>query len=303
VLIDRETRSVDAAMRHADEACYAAKASGRNRIRTYRDADTDIRSRHGIMQSVAHLDRALAEDRLVLNCQAIAPVFEGAEGDMHYEILLTMRTPEGELVPPSEFIQGAETYQRIALLDRWVVSRVLAWMAANPEALVGVSGMGINLSGQSVGDAAFADFVLDAFARTGAPTAKVCFEITETTAILNLDQARDFMQRMKSIGCRFALDDFGTGLSSYSYLRHLPVDMLKIDGIFIRQLAENAHDLALVRSINEIGHYLGKRTIAECVETAAVLECVREIGIDYAQGYHIGRPQPLDELFRKPVAV
>jgi Amt family ammonium transporter len=138
--------------------------------------------------------------------------------------------------------------------------------------------------------------VLDQFSRSQAPTSKVCFEITETAAIANLDNAREFMNRMKIIGCRFSLDDFGTGLSSYSYLRNLPVDYVKIDGVFVKDIGDNPADYAVVRSINEIGHYMGKQTIAECVEGDGVLEKLREIGVDYVQGYHIDKPSPLTQL-------
>jgi EAL domain-containing protein (putative c-di-GMP-specific phosphodiesterase class I) len=147
-----------------------------------------------------------------------------------------------------------------------------------------------------VNDETFPDFVLEQFSRSQAPTGKVCFEITETAAIANLENARDFMSRMKIIGCRFSLDDFGTGLSSYSYLRNLPVDYVKIDGVFVKDIVDNPGDYAVVRSINEIGHYMGKQTIAEYVENEDVMKCIREIGVDYVQGYHIAKPFRLDQL-------
>ncbi|MFV2090743.1 MAG: EAL domain-containing protein, partial [Pseudomonadales bacterium] len=153
-----------------------------------------------------------------------------------------------------------------------------------------------NVSGHSINDETFPDFVLERFSKSQAPTGKVCFEITETAAIANLDNAVDFMNRMKIIGCQFSLDDFGTGLSSYSYLRNLPVDFVKIDGVFVRDIANNPADYAVVRSINEIGHYMGKKTIAEFVENDDVLKLLRDIGVDYAQGYQIARPMPLEEL-------
>ena len=157
-------------------------------------------------------------------------------------------------------------------------------------------GFSINVSGHSVNDETFPDFVLEQFSRSQAPTSKICFEVTETAAIANLENARDFMSRMKIIGCRFSLDDFGTGLSSYSYLRNLPVDYVKIDGVFVKDIVDNPGDYAVVRSINEIGHYMGKQTIAEYVENEDVMKCVREIGVDYMQGYHIAKPIRLDEL-------
>jgi diguanylate cyclase (GGDEF)-like protein len=296
VLIDHGTESVDHAMQCADEACYAAKDAGRNRVQEYRSADTVIQARHGIMESVTQLDRALAEDRLILNCQRVAPVLAGSGLQTHYEILLSMADGAGQVIPPAEFILAAETYQRMAAVDRWVIRQVLRWMADNRDRLERFGGFAVNVSGDSMNDETFPDFVLQQFELTGAPTGKVCFEITETAAITNLENAREFMNRMKIIGCSFALDDFGTGLSSYSYLRNLPVDYVKIDGVFIKGLAESQDDYAVVRSINEIGHYLGKETIAECVESLAILDRIGEIGVDFAQGYYIGKPVRLDEL-------
>jgi EAL domain-containing protein (putative c-di-GMP-specific phosphodiesterase class I) len=207
-----------------------------------------------------------------------------------------MRDELGETMPPTDFIIAAETYNRMTAIDRWVIERVLNWMSINREQLDYFGGFSINVSGHSVNDETFPDFVLEQFSASQAPTGKVCFEITETAAIANLDNAVDFMNRMKIIGCQFSLDDFGTGLSSYSYLRNLPVDYVKIDGVFVRDIANNPGDYAVVRSINEIGHYMGKKTIAEYVEDKEVLARLQEIGVDYAQGWEIERPLPLEEL-------
>ena len=236
------------------------------------------------------------EDRLVLNCQRISAVGGNRETDDHYEILLTMLDEMGDAMPPAEFILAAETYQRMSIIDRWVIERVLQWMSENRGALDNFGGFSINVSGHSVNDETFPDFVLEQFSRSQAPTSKICFEITETAAIANLENARDFMSRMKIIGCRFSLDDFGTGLSSYSYLRNLPVDYVKIDGVFVKDIVDNPGDYAVVRSINEIGHYMGKQTIAEYVENEDVMKCIREIGVDYMQGYHIAKPFRLEDL-------
>jgi len=297
VFIDEGTPDADAAMRSADEACYAAKDAGRNRVQEYELGDARMMRRRGVMEWVTQLDKAIDDGRLILNCQRIAPVPVASNGfASHYEILLTMRDELGDLMPPSEFILAAETYNRVTMVDRWVVENVLKWMADNRSSLDNFGGFAINVSGHSVNDESFADFVLEQFSRMQAPTSKVCFEITETAAIANLDNARDFMNRMKIIGCRFSLDDFGTGLSSYSYLRNLPVDYVKIDGVFVKDLNNNPSDYAVVRSINEIGHYLGKKTIAEFVENDAILSQLREIGVDYAQGYGIEKPGLLSNL-------
>ena len=240
----------------------------------------------------------MEEDRLILNCQQIAPIKGGVvqDVDKHYEILLTMIDELGDTMPPTDFIIAAETYNRMTSVDRWVIERVLNWMSINRDKLDNFGGFSINVSGHSVNDETFPDFVLEQFAKSQAPTGKVCFEITETAAIANLDNAVDFMNRMKIIGCQFSLDDFGTGLSSYSYLRNLPVDYVKIDGVFVKDIAKNPSDYAVVRSINEIGHYMGKKTIAEYVETKEVLELLKEIGVDYAQGFCIEKPLPLEDL-------
>ncbi len=296
VFIDEATQNADSAMRSADEACYAAKDAGRNRVQEYELGDARMMRRRGVMEWVTQLDKAVDDGRLILNCQRIAPVAAGNGVADHYEILLTMRDELGDLMPPSEFILAAETYNRVTMVDRWVVENVLSWMADHRSSLDSVGAFSINVSGHSVNDESFADFVLEQFSRTQAPTSKVCFEITETAAIANLDNARDFMNRMKIIGCRFSLDDFGTGLSSYSYLRNLPVDYVKIDGVFVKELVTSPGDYAVVRSINEIGHYLGKKTIAEFVENDEILAQLREIGVDYAQGYGIEKPGLLANL-------
>jgi diguanylate cyclase (GGDEF)-like protein len=297
VFIDQSTESVDELMQHADEACFSAKDAGRNRIQEYELGDKRMVQRHGAMEWVTQLDQALEDDRLVLNCQKIQPI-EGVQNghDVHYEILLTMMDELGDVVAPTELINAAETYNRMTSIDRWVIRNVLKWMADNRSMLDHFGGFAINVSGHSVNDTTFPDFVLDQFGKTQAPTGKVCFEITETAAIANLDNAIDFMNRMRIIGCSFSLDDFGTGLSSYSYLRNLPVDYVKIDGVFVKDIVNNPADYAVVRSINEIGHYMGKKTVAEYVEDADILQHLKDIGVDYAQGYQISKPMRLQDL-------
>lgn len=296
VFVDPSTANVEELMQHADEACFSAKDAGRNRIQEYELDDKRMLQRHGAMEWVTQLDQALKDDRLILNCQKIAPINGSAASDYHYEILLSMLDELGEVVAPTELIHAAETYNRMTTIDRWVIENVLRWMAENRRALDNFAGFAINVSGHSVNDTTFPDFVLEQFGKTQAPTAKVCFEITETATIANLDNAIDFMNRMRIIGCRFSLDDFGTGLSSYSYLRNLPVDYVKIDGVFVKDIAESPSDYAVVRSINEIGHYMGKKTIAEYVEDGQILSNLQEIGVDYAQGFQIDKPKLLADL-------
>jgi EAL domain-containing protein (putative c-di-GMP-specific phosphodiesterase class I) len=298
VFIDQGTESTDMALQYADEACFTAKDAGRNRLQEYELGDSRMMKRHGVMEWVTQLDKALDEERLILNCQRIRPILNATDlKQHHFEILLAMVDELGEIASPTQFIFAAETYNRMTQVDRWVIRRVLAWMADHREQLDLFAGFSINVSGHSVNDETFPDFVLGEFARTQAPTSKVCFEITETAAIANLDNAIEFMNRMKIIGCQFSLDDFGTGLSSYSYLRNLPVDFVKIDGVFVRDIANSPGDYAVVKSINEIGHYMGKKTVAVYVEDEGVLASLAEIGVDYVQGYQIEKPVLLADLW------
>ncbi len=200
------------------------------------------------------------------------------------------------------FLPAAECYNLAAKLDRWVIDTALTWFAAHPEQLERLSLCSINLSGQSLGDQDFLRFVIDKFRERQVPPGKICFEITETATIANLSSATDFIATLKKLGCYFALDDFGSGLSSFAYLKNLAVDFLKIDGMFVKDTVDDPTDLAVVISINQIGHAMGKKTIAEFVENEAILEKLREIGVDYAQGYGIGRPMLLTEMLNKRVA-
>ena len=203
-------------------------------------------------------------------------------------------------MPPAEFIKVAEEYNRMAAVDRWVIEHVLLWMHENPEQLPLFGGFSVNLSGQSLNDDTFLDFIFDAMVRYPVPREKLVFEITETVAITNLEDAADFIREMRGIGCRFSLDDFGVGQSSYSYLKQLPVDFIKIDGNFVRDINNSDVDFALVKSITEMGHYLRKKVIAEYVGNQATLNTVTELGVDYAQGYLFGQPQMLDNLDLRP---
>lgn len=282
-------------LKAADAACYIAKEAGRNHIHVYHEQDSNLARRHTEMQWVARLQQALEENRFHLYYQPILPVQRGADGNIHYELLIRMQDETGELVLPGVFLPAAERYNLATKLDRWVIQAALDWLTTHPEHLEHLSFCTINLSGHSLGDA-FLDFVRGRLAESQLPAQKICFEITETAAIANLISATQVIKALKELGCRFALDDFGSGLSSFAYLQALPVDFLKIDGRFVKDIVANPIDLALVKSINEIGHIMGKKTIAEWVENDAILDKLRELGVDYAQGYSIGRPQPLEEM-------
>ena len=285
-------------LRAADSACYMAKDLGRNRIHVYTLHDTELVRRENEMQWVSQINKALAEDRFVLYGQVILPlnIPDNEHYVPHYEILLRMGNSNGETVPPGAFLPAAERYGLASRIDRWVVRNVFEWISEHPHLQPGDYFININLSTQSLGDELFQKFVIELFHSHRLSPEYFCFEITETAAIANLDAARDFMQGLRELGCRFALDDFGSGLSSYAYLRDLPVDYLKIDGSFIRNIISDPVHLAMVRSINDIGHVMGKQTVAEYVQDQATIEQLSELGIDFAQGYGIGHPMPLESL-------
>ncbi len=289
-------QSAAALLRDADEACTAAKHAGGNRLHVLRADDRELSELRSSMAQAARVDAALEGGHLQLQCQRIEPLAKGSALFPYYEILLTLGEADGRLLPPQEFIPAAERFGRMPAVDRWVIREVLEWCAANPAVLDSIAGFAINLSGPSLNDDGFAGYVREQLARVGVSGEKICFEVTETAAVQNLARAADLVAEVKALGCQFSLDDFGSGMSSYSYLKNLPVDYLKIDGQFVRRIDEDATDHAMVRSINELGHFLGKRTIAEYVENDRVLAQVREIGLDYVQGFGIHRPLPLAKL-------
>ncbi len=295
VFIDADTESVAEILQAAETACFAAKEAGRDRIQIYQAGDSELTQRHGVMEFVSQIDKALEEDRFVLNCQKISPIGDGDE-HAHYEILLTVLDDNNEPMPPQDFIVAAETYNRAAAIDRWVIKNAFQWIASNILKLDDLGAFSINVSGNSLNEDGFMEFVLEQFSETRLPASRICFEITETSAIASLTGAIEFMEAMRVTRVQFSLDDFGTGLSSYSYLRNLPVDYLKIDGAFVKDIVTNPNDYAVVKSINEIGHFMGKKTIAEYVEDDKALAILKEIGVDFAQGYGIEKKMPLSEL-------
>ncbi len=277
----------------ADMACLEAKHSGRNQVRVADVDDQSIVQRRNEMDSVGQIKQAMEENRLRLYFQPVVPVGRHAKQAEHVEILVRMIGMDGELIQPARFIPAAERYGLMISIDTWVVKHAAQWLQAwqcenKPPTLM------INLSGQSVCDESFLHFILETLDSGGIQPGSICFEITETAAMDNLDKAVSFINALKNRGCEFALDDFGSGLSSFTYLKKLPVDYLKIDGAFVKEIVTDPIDNAMVKSINEIGHVMGKKTIAEFVENDAILKKLEKIGVDYAQGYGIAVPQPLD---------
>jgi diguanylate cyclase (GGDEF)-like protein/PAS domain S-box-containing protein len=281
-------------LKRADAACYMAKDRGRNRIHVYHLEDVEIVQRHGEMQWVARIYRAMEENRLCLYAQTIVPL--NSSTDKHYELLIRMKDQKGRIISPEAFLPAAERYNLIVQLDRWVIKNAFTLLAMNPFFLKQINIISINLSGQSLADESFLEFVIKQLQDTGIKGEKICFEITETTAIANLNSAIKFILSMKALGCHFALDDFGSGLSSFGYLKNLPVNYLKIDGMFVKGIVNDPIDHAMVKSINEIGQVMGMQTIAEFVENDEIKDKLIKIGVNYAQGYGIGKPLAFDEL-------
>ena len=293
---DHENKRVMELLRSLEAAAEIAKRSGHKDIQVVLPGDERLEELDEVMTWVTRINRALDDNNLKLRCQKITPLNDEDNPLPHYEVLLTVIDGQGEQTPPAEFIKVAEEYSRMGAVDRWVIETVLRWMMAHKDQLALFGGFSINLSGHSMNDESFLDFIFDALVRYEVPRDKLIFEITETTAVANLEDAADFINEMRSIGCRFSLDDFGVGQSSYSYLKRLPVDFIKIDGAFVRDISRSDVDFALVRSITEMGHYLKKKVIAEYVTTAETLEIVEQIGVDFAQGHFYGAPGLLEDL-------
>lgn len=285
---------VDWLLRAADAACYMAKEEGRNRIRCYRDSDPSLSRRRHELEWVAHTQLAIAEDRLLLYAQQIVALDGGDR--FQYEVLVRLRDREGHVHAPGVFLPAMERYGQGMAVDRAVIDALCRHFARHPAELARVDLCHVNVSAQSIADPAFLDHVNLLLDQHPGVAQRLCFEITETAVIANLDDACRFIDGMRARGCCIALDDFGSGLSSFGYLKRLAVDILKIDGAFIRDLAKGESDLALVRSMSQMGQALGKVTIAEWVESEAVMAQLREVGIGYVQGYAVHVPCPLADL-------
>lgn len=279
-------------MAAADAACYVAKDSGRNRLHVYQPDDLAVAQRHGEMEWVHRLSSAFDDERFRLYAQPVAHV-AGDRVVSHYEILLRMVDERGRVVPPGAFIPAAERYNLMPTIDRWVLRATFEILhKAQGDLAFPPVEVAINLSGQSLCDDHFLEYVVSLFEEMEIPCESVCFEITETAAVANLSRATRFITVLRGMGCSFALDDFGAGLSSFAYLKNLPVDFLKIDGGFVRDMAVDKVDRAMVESINQIGHVMGLKTIGEFAEDEAVMMALEKAGVDYAQGSGIGLPRP-----------
>ena len=293
-LITEESNNITELLRDADAACYVAKDMGRNRLHVHSPEDAEIAKHKGEMQWVSRLNHAFENDKFCLYAQSIVPL--DGSNSRHYELLIRMLDNKGDIIPPNAFLPAAERYNLITKLDKWVIINAFETLKNNPEFVDEINFISINLSGTSLTNTTFLKFVISQLNKHSVAPNKICFEITETAAISNLNKAIKFITTLKDFGCKFALDDFGSGLSSFAYLKNLPVDYVKIDGMFVKDIVDDPIDHAMVKSINEIGQLMGKQTIAEFVENDEIMAELKKIGVNYAQGYGIGKPMPFNEL-------
>lgn len=294
VSITCTTHSVTELLKNADAACYIAKDHGRNRIHVHDVEDQSLENQHGQMEWVSRIQQAIDQDRFCLYTQAIVPTDDS--NTRRYEVLIRMIDNDGNIIPPGAFLPAAERYNLISQLDNWVIKTCFQYLVDNPEFSDQIDLLSINLSGQSLGKTELLDDIISELRTHARLSEKICFEITETATIYNMTAAKQFITRLKSFGVRFALDDFGTGLSSFAYLKYLPIDYLKIDGLFVKDIEHDDIDFAMVKSINEIGQVMGMQTIAEFVENDAIIHRLKILGVNYVQGYGVEKPKPIEDI-------
>ena len=294
-----EADAIEATLQAADMACYMAKEKGRNRVQVYHPSDAELVERVGEMAWVQKIRNGMDEQRFCLFAQEIRSLGRDELDRSRVELLLRLRDEDGKLIQPGSFMSAAERYGLMPLIDRWVIRNAFALLAGRSSASgpAQLSSCAINLSGATFGDDDFVEYVRRQFDIYRVPPGMICFEITETSAIADIPSAKRFIRALKKLGCRFSLDDFGTGMASFSYLKHLPVDFIKIDGSFVTGMLNSKIDRAVVEMIVHVAKVMGKKTIAEFVESDEILEALREIGVDYAQGYAIGKPSPFESMY------
>jgi EAL domain-containing protein (putative c-di-GMP-specific phosphodiesterase class I) len=292
VEISRESGTLEELMAAADTACYVAKKQGSGRVAVYSARDEALARHSGEIQWLQRLQGALKDNRFQLYYQIIVPV-QGTNGGPAMEVLIRLRDENGQELPPAEFMRAAERYRLMGLVDRWVVQTTLAALGRGAIPVQPDRSVAINISGQTLGDLQFLEFVVECLDSTGVAPAQICFEITESAVVANLEHARRFVGVLHGMGCHFALDDFGSGVGSFSNLKNLPLDYLKIDGSFIRNLSRDTVNQAMVTAMIKLARTLNFKVIAEQVEDSAAVEAAKRMGVDYLQGYAIGKPQPL----------
>ena len=286
----------------ADAACFTAKELGGNRVMLASQEPGELHERTEAMRWAVRIREALDRGLFELDCQAIAPLIAHPGEGRHFEVLLRLRDPHsGERLAPGHFIPAAERFQLGVALDRHVVDLLLTWLEARPDAAAQVQTCAINLTAGSLVDEGFRQFVFERLRRSSVDARKLCFEITETSAVRDMARAQELIAQLRGLGCAFALDDFGTGFCSFNYLRSLDVDYFKIDGSFVRGLESEPLSMAVIRSITDIAHVLDKKTVAEHTENEAVCAVLRDLGVDFAQGFGVHRPEPIEAFFRNPL--
>jgi diguanylate cyclase (GGDEF)-like protein len=287
---------LDKLLQNVDTATLAAINEGRNCIRVFHEDDESLKSQFDEYEWLGRINQVLSENRLFLRCQKIASIAPDSGSHTHYEILLGIKDENDNIIPPDDFIPSAERCQRMSEIDRWVVLNVFSWIEEHQFDFEMLDGFSINLSGESLNSEEFLCFLKETLATSDVPLEKITFEITETVAAGSFQFVQSFIKQIKEFNCKFSLDDFGTGYSSYAYLKSLDVDYLKIDGAFVKDILKSDSDVAIVKSMNEIAHSLGLKTIAEYVENDEIRNLLQEIGVDYAQGWGIHEPEPLEDL-------
>jgi len=298
VQINNKTKDLTEAFKQADAACYAAKEAGRNRVWIYKENDITLSNRKNELDWANETLVAIKENRMSLFAQVITPIGKQKSNKLRYEILVRQFTKNGQQVSPAQFLPALERYNLAIKLDAWVISKTFNFLQTHEDKISDIEYFSINLSGQSLSSKKIYDLIAQFLATQLTLSSKIVFEITETVAIANITDAIHFISSLKQYGCRFALDDFGCGMSSFAYLKKLPVDYLKIDGLFVKDIVEDPIDYAMVKSINEVGHLMGLETIAEFVENKAILQKLEDINVNFAQGYSLGKPQPLESFFK-----
>jgi diguanylate cyclase (GGDEF)-like protein len=292
VEISRESGTLEELLAAADTACYVAKKQGSGRVAVYSARDEALARHSGEIQWLQRLQSALKENRFHLYQQVIVPAHD-EQGGPALEVLVRLQDEAGHELAPAEFMRAAERYRLMTLVDRWVVQTTFAALARGAIPVPAGRSVAINISGQTLGDAQFLEFVVECFDSSGIAPAQVCFEISESAVVANIDHARRFVGVLHGMGCEFALDDFGSGVGSFSNLKNLPLDYLKIDGSYMRNLARDTVNQAMVTAMIKLARSLNFKVIAEQVEDTGSLEAARRMGVDFLQGYAVGRPQPL----------
>ena len=297
--IDRQTISVTEVLKQADSACFAAKRSGRNCVYLYQHDDAQLVEQAGEFRWVNEIKEALNQSRMALYVQPIISL--QAQCKQRYEVLVRLYSRQGKLITPGAFLPTAERFNLSERVDRWVIDETVNWLNQHHQQLSHIEHLAVNLSGASLGNRHLLEHIVQVLHKAQFKPELLSFEITETAAIANLREATYFINTLTALGCQFALDDFGSGLSSFGYLKNLPVNAIKIDGMFVRDIIDDPFDAEMVKAINEIGHVMQLETIAEFVENAAILDKLQDIGVDFVQGYHLGKPLPIATVLEAAV--